>query len=54
MQLNFRNRNSDKSRHHYVIYIYINLGEGHMCTTCKVYPRKNWVYGDITFVGKYI
>lgn len=34
--------------------IYINLGEEHMCTTCKVYPRKNWVYGDITFVGKYI
>lgn len=25
-----------------------------MCTTCKVYPRKNWSYGDITFVGKYI
>lgn len=34
--------------------IYINLGEEHLCTTCKVYPRKNWTYGDITFVGKYI
>lgn len=34
--------------------IYINLGKDHMCDTCKIYPRKNWVYGDITFVGKYI
>lgn len=34
--------------------IYINLGEEHLCTTCKIYPRKNWTYGDITFVGKYI
>lgn len=23
-----------------------------MCTTCKVYPQKNWAYGDITLVGK--
>lgn len=32
--------------------VYINLGENHLCTTCKVYPRRNWNYGDITFVGK--
>lgn len=34
--------------------IYINFGEENMCSTCKTYPRKNWSYGDLTFVGKYI
>lgn len=34
--------------------IYINLGEENMCSTCKTYPRKNWTYGDLTFIGKYI
>lgn len=34
--------------------IYVNLGKDHMCTTCKVYPRKNWSYGDLTFIGKHI
>ena len=34
--------------------IYTNLGEEHLCTTCKIYPRKNWTHGDITFIGKYI
>ena len=34
--------------------IYINLGADHLCDTCKVYPRRNWVYGDLTFVGKAI
>ena len=34
--------------------IYINLGADHLCDTCKVYPRQNWVYGDLTFVGKAI
>lgn len=34
--------------------IYINLGEENMCTTCKTYPRKNWTYGDLTFIGKNI
>ena len=34
--------------------IYINLGEENMCSTCKTYPRKNWSYGDLTFVGKNI
>lgn len=34
--------------------IYINLGEEYLCTTCKTYPRKSWIYGDITFVGKFI
>lgn len=34
--------------------IYIHLGADHLCDTCKVYPRRNWVYGDLTFVGKAI
>lgn len=34
--------------------IYINLGEENMCSTCKTYPRKNWTYGDLTFIGKNI
>jgi lysine-N-methylase len=27
--------------------VHINFGAEHMCTTCKVYLRKNWAYGDI-------
>lgn len=34
--------------------IYINLGEDYLCAICKVYPRKSWTYGDLTFVGKAI
>ena len=39
---------------HSLCDIYINLGEENMCSTCKTYPRKNWAYGDLTFIGKYI
>lgn len=31
--------------------IYINLGEEHLCTTCKIYPRYSYVSGDISFSG---
>ena len=34
--------------------IFIHIGEENMCTTCKTYPRKNWTYGDLTFIGKCI
>lgn len=39
---------------HSLCDIYIHLGEEKMCSTCKTYPRKNWTYGDLTFIGKYI
>lgn len=29
--------------------IYINIGEDKMCHTCKVYPRAQFLYGDIVF-----
>ena len=31
--------------------IYINLGEEHLCHTCKTYPRYHFTAGDIKFSG---
>lgn len=31
--------------------IYINLGEEHLCYTCKTYPRYSFLAGDIVFSG---
>ncbi len=31
--------------------LYINLGEEHLCDTCKTYPRYSFLAGDILFEG---
>lgn len=34
--------------------IYQELGEDKLCTTCSLYPRFQWFYGDLAFTGLHL